>query len=64
VVLLKRKKDGLDKETDLLMKERNFLSYRVCFQYLQKLSVYFSESNCLCWMNLRGNLHFVTFILP
>jgi hypothetical protein len=43
------KKDGLEKEVDLFMKETSFLD-KVCFEYLWKRAVSCNEFVCFCWM--------------
>jgi hypothetical protein len=54
-ILSKGKKDGLENEVHLFMKEAASL-YKVCFEYMQKWTVSFDEFDCFRWMNLSDTL--------
>jgi hypothetical protein len=56
-ILSKGEKDGLEKKVDLFMKEASLL-YKMCFEYLQKWTVSFNESDCFRWTNLSQTLSF------
>jgi hypothetical protein len=45
--LSKVKKDGMEKETKVLVKEARSV-YKVCFEYLLKWTVSCTELDCFC----------------